>query len=178
MENSQNLQNLQKSLNSDGQSVKPLHFVGLKSLYPSLFWKIWMNKTNNYPTDGSPKCAENSTNKCLNFFRYTKENLKFHENPLQKKHIHILVIMCRKNSDSIHAIVSPSLWLQCALLCLPGSLELGSRWTAPQCESPQVINLAKPKCFYIFSYCGARQRNLGCSTRGRAASARSTSCSL
>ena len=26
--------------------------------------------------------------------------------------------MCRKNSDPIHVIVSPSLWLQCALLCL------------------------------------------------------------
>ena len=48
--------------------------------------------------------------------------------------------MCRKNSDKIHAILSPSLRLQCALLCdilcLPGSLELCLSWTAPQCESP------------------------------------------
>ena len=31
--------------------------------------------------------------------------------------------MCRENSDQIHVIFSPSLRLQCALLCLPGSLE-------------------------------------------------------
>ena len=62
----------------------------------------------------------------------------------------IWLVTCRKNSGPIHVIFSPSLWLQCALLCLPGSLELGCQWTAPQCESPQVINLAKSKCFYIF----------------------------
>ena len=59
--------------------------------------------------------------------------------------------MCRKNSDPVHIIFSPSLWLQCALLCLPGSLEFGCSWTTPQCESPQVINLVKSKCMYIFS---------------------------
>ena len=58
--------------------------------------------------------------------------------------------MCRKNSDPIHVIFFQSLWLQCALLCLPGSLELGFSWTAHQCESSQVINLAKSK-ISIFS---------------------------
>ena len=58
--------------------------------------------------------------------------------------------MCRKNSDPIHFIFSQSLWLQCALLFLPGSLELGCSLTAHQCDSPQVINLAKSK-ISIFS---------------------------
>ena len=62
----------------------------------------------------------------------------------------VWVIICRKNSDPIHVIFSLSLWLQWALLCLPGSLELGCSWTSPQWESPQVISLAKSKCFYIF----------------------------
>ena len=44
--------------------------------------------------------------------------------------------MCRKNSDKIHVLFSPSLWLQSALLCHPGSLELVCSWTIPQCESP------------------------------------------
>ena len=56
----------------------------------------------------------------------------------------IWVLMCRKNSDPIHVIFSTYLPLQCALLCLPGSLELGCSWTEPQCKSPWVINLAKP----------------------------------
>ena len=38
----------------------------------------------------------------------------------------------------------------CALLCLPGRLELGSSWTAPQCESNQVISLAKSKYYNVF----------------------------
>ena len=63
----------------------------------------------------------------------------------------IWVIMWRKNSDPIHVIFFfITLWLQCTLLCLPGSLEFGCSWTALQCESPQVINVAKSKCFYIF----------------------------
>ena len=67
-----------------------------------------------------------------------------------KRSVYILVIMCRKNSDPLHVIFSQSLWLQCALLCLPGSLELGCSWTAHQCKSPHVINLAKSK-ISIFS---------------------------
>ena len=58
--------------------------------------------------------------------------------------------MCRKNSDTIQVLFSPSLWLQSALLCDPGSLELVCSWTTPQCESPQVTSLAKSKCHYIF----------------------------
>ena len=58
--------------------------------------------------------------------------------------------MCRKNSDQIHVLFSPSLWLQCALLCLPGSLELGWSLTTPPCESPQVISLGNSKCHFIF----------------------------
>ena len=58
------------------------------------------------------------------------------------------VIMYRKNSDLIHLIFSPSLLLQCALMCLPGSPELSCSRTAPQCESPQ-FNLVKSKCLYI-----------------------------
>ena len=46
--------------------------------------------------------------------------------------------MCRKNSDKIHVLFSPSLWLQSALLGHPGSLELACSWTTPQCESPQA----------------------------------------
>ena len=66
--------------------------------------------------------------------------------------IYIWVIICIQNSDPIHVIFSQSLLLQRALLCLPGSLELGCNWTAPQCKSPQVINLAKSKVFFfIFS---------------------------
>ena len=52
--------------------------------------------------------------------------------------------MCRKNIDQIHVIFSLSVWLQCALLYLSGSLELVCSWTAPKCESPQVISLAYP----------------------------------
>ena len=62
----------------------------------------------------------------------------------------VWVIMCKKISDRIHVIFSLSLWLQCALLRLPGSLDLDCSWTAPQCESPQVISLAKSKYYYIF----------------------------
>ena len=43
-----------------------------------------------------------------------------------------------------------SLWLKGALLCLPGSQELGFSSKAPQCESPQVLSLAKCKCYYVF----------------------------
>ena len=64
----------------------------------------------------------------------------------------IWVIMCRNNSDPIHVTFSSSLWLKCALLCLPGSLELGCSWKAPQCESPQVINLDISKKISIFSH--------------------------
>ena len=56
---------------------------------------------------------------------------------------HLWDNMCRKNSDKIHVLFSPS-------LCHPGSLELVCSWTTPQCESPQVINLAKSKCHFIF----------------------------
>ena len=58
---------------------------------------------------------------------------------LCKQTTHIWDEMCRKNSDQIHGIFSPSLWLQSALLCLPGSLEQGWSWTTPWCESPQII---------------------------------------
>ena len=68
--------------------------------------------------------------------------------------------MCRKNSDQIHVIFSPSLWLQCAVLCLHGSLELGCSWTAHQCKSPQVMNFAKFKCFYIFRQLWADPRGV------------------
>ena len=44
--------------------------------------------------------------------------------------------MWRKNSDQNYVLFSPSLWLQSALLCHPGSLELVYSWTTPQCESP------------------------------------------
>ena len=53
--------------------------------------------------------------------------------------------MCSKNSDQIQVIFSPSLWLQCALLCFTGSLELACNWT-----TPQVIRLAKSKLNFIF----------------------------
>ena len=45
---------------------------------------------------------------------------------------------------------SQSLGLKCALLCLPGSLELDCSWTAPQYESSQVISLAKSKYLHTF----------------------------
>ena len=63
-------------------------------------------------------------------------------------YIYIWDKMCRKNSDQIHVIFSPSLWLQCALLCLPGSLELGWSWTTSPCKSPLVISFASSK-FHI-----------------------------
>ena len=47
-------------------------------------------------------------------------------------------------------LLSQSLWLKCALLCLHGSLKLDCTWTAPQCESPQVISLAKSKYLHNF----------------------------
>ena len=40
--------------------------------------------------------------------------------------------------------------LKCALLCLPGSLQFYCCWKAPQCESHQVISLAKSKYLRIF----------------------------
>ena len=58
--------------------------------------------------------------------------------------------MCRKNSDQIRVTFSESLWLQCPFLDHTGSLEFISSWTGLQCESPQVIILAKSKCHYIF----------------------------
>ena len=39
--------------------------------------------------------------------------------------------MWRKNSDKIYVLFSPSLLLQSALLCHPGSLELVCSWTIP-----------------------------------------------
>ena len=36
------------------------------------------------------------------------------------------------------------------LLCLPGRLQFDCSWTAPQCESPQVISLAKYNYLHIF----------------------------
>ena len=53
-----------------------------------------------------------------------------------------------KNSDKIHVLFSPSLWLQSALLCHPGSLELVCSWTTMQ--SPQVTSLATSKFHFIF----------------------------
>ena len=63
---------------------------------------------------------------------------------------HIWVKMPRKHNGLFDVLFSQSLWLKCALLCLPGSLELDCSWTAPQCESPQVISLAKFKYLHIF----------------------------
>ena len=70
-----------------------------------------------------------------------------------QKFLHISYIwvkMPRKNNGLFNVLFSQSLWLKCDLLCLPGSLELECSWTAPQCESPQVISLAKLKYLYIF----------------------------
>ena len=62
----------------------------------------------------------------------------------------IWVKMPRKNNGLINVLFSQSLWLKCALLCLPWSLELDCSWTEPQCDSPQVISLAKSKYLHIF----------------------------
>ena len=66
--------------------------------------------------------------------------------------VHIWDNMCMKNSDKIDVLFSPSLLLQSALLCHPGSLEMVCSWTTPQCESPQVTSLAKSKCHFIFRH--------------------------
>ena len=63
---------------------------------------------------------------------------------------YIWVKMPRKNNGLFDVLFSQSLWLKCALLCLPGSLELDCSWEASQCESPQVISLAKSKYLQIF----------------------------
>ena len=63
---------------------------------------------------------------------------------------HIWVKMPRKNNGLFDVLLSQSLWLKCALLCLTGCLELDCSWTALQCESPQVIRLAKSKYLHIF----------------------------
>ena len=60
------------------------------------------------------------------------------------------VKMPRKNKGPFGVFFSQSLWLKCPLMCLPGSLELDCSWIAPQCESPQVISLAKSKYLNIF----------------------------
>ena len=72
------------------------------------------------------------------------------DNNKEKKLFSIWDKMCRKKSHQIHVTFSPSLWLQSALLCHPGSLELVCSWTTPRCQSPQVISLAKSKCHFIF----------------------------
>ena len=104
------------------------------------------NSTNGQ----NPPCHQN----CCNFWIIYEIYIPFFiSNASPTIHwgsFNIWVIMCRKNSDPIFVIFSPSLWLQCALLCLPGSLELGCVWTAPQCKLPQVISLSKFKCYYIF----------------------------
>ena len=64
--------------------------------------------------------------------------------------LYIWVEMPGKNNGLFDVLFSQSLWLKCALLCLPGSLELDCSWTTPQCESPQVISLAKFKYLYAF----------------------------
>ena len=63
---------------------------------------------------------------------------------------YIWVKMPRKNIGLFDVLFSQFLWLKCALLCLLGSLELDCSWTATQCESPQVIGLAKSKYLPIF----------------------------
>ena len=62
----------------------------------------------------------------------------------------IWVKMPRKNNGLFDVLFSQSLWIKCVLLCFPGRLELDCSWKAPQCESPQVISLAKSKYLYIF----------------------------
>ena len=69
---------------------------------------------------------------------------------LSPRCIHIWVKMPRKNNGLFDVFFSQTLWLKCALLCLPGTLELDCSWTAPQCEWPQVISLAKSKYLNIF----------------------------
>ena len=64
--------------------------------------------------------------------------------------LHIWVKMPRKNNGLFDVLFSQSLWLKCALLCLPGRLQLDCSWTAPQCESSQVSSLAKYKNLHIF----------------------------
>ena len=44
----------------------------------------------------------------------------------KQKKINILDRMCRKNSDPIHVIFSPSLWLKCAFKALPYRASLGT----------------------------------------------------
>ena len=63
---------------------------------------------------------------------------------------YIWVKMPRKNNGLFDVLFSQSCWLMCALLCLPGNVELDCSWTAPQCKSPQVISLAKSKYLHIF----------------------------
>ena len=63
---------------------------------------------------------------------------------------YIWVKMPRKNNGLFDVLFSQSLWLKCNLLCLPGGLVLDCSWTALQCESPQVISLAKFKYLHIF----------------------------
>ena len=62
---------------------------------------------------------------------------------------YIWVKMPRKNNGLFDVLFSQCLWLKCAILCLPGSLEFDCSWTAPQCESPHVISLAKSKYLHI-----------------------------
>ena len=54
------------------------------------------------------------------------------------------------SSTGLPRLVSQSVWLKCALLCLPGSLDLDCSWTASQWESPKVNSLARTKYLHIF----------------------------
>ena len=63
--------------------------------------------------------------------------------------VHIWVIICWKTIDKIRLIFSPSLILQCAFLCLPGSLELGCSWTSAQSKSPCSSIWPNPNVLYF-----------------------------
>ena len=78
-------------------------------------WLVWTEKKNTFKIIGS-----NNNKKIIKLFRDCSH----------------MGQMCLKNSDQIRVIFSPTLWLLCAFLCLPGSLELGCSWTAPQSKSP------------------------------------------
>ena len=88
-----------------------------------------------------------------------------------KKYINIFIFyiwdkMCWKNSDKIHVLFSPPLWLQSALLCLPGSLELVCSWIATQYESPHVTSWAKSKYPLILRHL-KKTLNVHCSSTVR-----------
>ena len=108
--------------------------------------------------------------------KYQMSDVRYHKSDFRCKMSDILyqpsdsiwVKMPRKNNDLFDVLFSQSLWLKCALLCLPGSLELDCSWTAPPCESPQVISLAKSKYLHIFGIFFWKTLNCHCSSTVRA----------